>query len=81
MHLQRLLLAGGFGGGLLLVLFGWRYLAKVRRGRCGEVFGLGKPALVFVILVMADVHDKASRGFNMSRIKGKDTKPEMLVRR
>jgi DNA mismatch endonuclease (patch repair protein) len=30
---------------------------------------------------MADVHDKATRSFNMSRIKGKDTKPEMLVRR
>jgi len=30
---------------------------------------------------MADVHDKVTRSFNMSRIKGKDTKPEMLVRR
>jgi DNA mismatch endonuclease (patch repair protein) len=30
---------------------------------------------------MADVHDKATRSYNMSRIKGKDTKPEMLVRR
>lgn len=30
---------------------------------------------------MADVHDKATRSFNMSRIKGKDTKPEMLVRK
>lgn len=30
---------------------------------------------------MADVHDKATRSFNMSRIKGKNTKPEMLVRR
>ncbi|WP_366090434.1 hypothetical protein [Segetibacter sp.] len=29
---------------------------------------------------MSDVHDKATRSFNMSRIKGKDTKPEMLVR-
>ncbi len=29
---------------------------------------------------MADVHNKATRSFNMSRIKGKDTKPEMLVR-
>jgi DNA mismatch endonuclease (patch repair protein) len=26
---------------------------------------------------MADVHDKATRSYNMSRIKGKDTKPEM----
>ena len=30
---------------------------------------------------MADVHTKAIRSYNMSRIKGKDTKPEMLVRR
>ncbi len=30
---------------------------------------------------MADVHNKATRSFNMSRIKGKNTKPEMLVRR
>ena len=30
---------------------------------------------------MADVHNKATRSFNMSRIKGKDTKPEMLVRK
>ena len=30
---------------------------------------------------MADVHDKKTRSYNMSRIKGKDTKPELLVRR
>jgi len=30
---------------------------------------------------MADVHTKEQRSYNMSRIKGKDTKPEMLVRR
>ena len=30
---------------------------------------------------MADVHNKEIRSYNMSRIKGKDTKPEMLVRR
>jgi DNA mismatch endonuclease (patch repair protein) len=30
---------------------------------------------------MADVHDKATRSYNMSRIKNKDTKPEMLVRK
>ena len=28
-----------------------------------------------------DVHNKQTRSYNMSRIKGKDTKPEMLVRR
>jgi len=28
-----------------------------------------------------DVHDKKTRSLNMSRIKGKDTKPEILVRR
>lgn len=30
---------------------------------------------------MTDVHDKATRSYNMSRIKGKDTKPEILVRK
>jgi DNA mismatch endonuclease (patch repair protein) len=30
---------------------------------------------------MADVHDKQTRSFNMSRIRAKDTRPEMLVRR
>ncbi len=30
---------------------------------------------------MTDVHNKATRSFNMSRIKGKNTKPEMLVRK
>jgi len=30
---------------------------------------------------MADVHDKATRSYNMSRIKVKNTKPEMLVRK
>ena len=28
-----------------------------------------------------DVHDKKTRSYNMSRIKGKDTKPELLVRK
>lgn len=30
---------------------------------------------------MADVHNTATRRYNMSRIKGKDTKPEMVVRK
>ena len=30
---------------------------------------------------MADVHSKEQRSYNMSRIKGKNTKPEMLVRK
>lgn len=30
---------------------------------------------------MTDVHSKRVRSYNMSHIKGKDTKPEMLVRR
>jgi DNA mismatch endonuclease (patch repair protein) len=29
---------------------------------------------------MADVHNTSTRSYNMSRIRGKDTKPEMLVR-
>ncbi len=30
---------------------------------------------------MADVHNKATRSYNMSQIKGKDTKPELIVRK
>ncbi|MFA6128242.1 MAG: very short patch repair endonuclease [Bacteroidales bacterium] len=30
---------------------------------------------------MADVHNTATRSYNMSQIKSKDTKPELLVRR
>lgn len=30
---------------------------------------------------MTDVHDKATRSYNMSRIKATDTKPEILVRK
>ena len=30
---------------------------------------------------MADVHTKEIRSYNMCRIKAKNTKPEMLVRR
>jgi DNA mismatch endonuclease (patch repair protein) len=29
---------------------------------------------------MADVHNRATRSYNMSRVKNKNTKPEMLVR-
>ena len=30
---------------------------------------------------MADVHNKETRSYNMSQIKGKNTKPELLVRK
>ncbi|ASU36531.1 very short patch repair endonuclease [Mucilaginibacter xinganensis] len=30
---------------------------------------------------MADVHSKETRSYNMSRIRSKDTRPEMLVRK
>jgi DNA mismatch endonuclease (patch repair protein) len=30
---------------------------------------------------MADVHDKETRSYNMSQIKGKNTRPEILVRK
>lgn len=30
---------------------------------------------------MTDVHDKETRSYNMSQIRAKDTKPEMLVRK
>ena len=31
--------------------------------------------------IMADVHEPRVRSYNMSRIKGKDTRPEMIVRK
>jgi DNA mismatch endonuclease (patch repair protein) len=30
---------------------------------------------------MTDVHDKVTRSYNMSQIKGKNTKPEIMVRK
>lgn len=33
------------------------------------------------IFYMTDVHSPETRSYNMSRIKGKDTKPEMIVRK
>ncbi len=30
---------------------------------------------------MADVHSKATRSYNMSRIRAKDTQPELTVRK
>jgi len=36
---------------------------------------------VTYICIMADVHDKKTRSYNMSRIRSKDTKPEILVRK
>ena len=32
-------------------------------------------------IIMTDVHSKEVRSYNMSRIKGKNTKPEILVRK
>jgi len=34
-----------------------------------------------LLFLMGDVHSKEVRSFNMSRIRGKNTKPEMLVRK
>ena len=40
------------------------------------------PRLIFSKpYLMTDVHNKATRSFNMSQIKWKDTKPEILVRK
>ena len=33
------------------------------------------------LYTMADVHTKETRSYNMSRIKSKNTKPEMLLRK
>jgi DNA mismatch endonuclease (patch repair protein) len=37
--------------------------------------------VVCTFTFMADVHSKETRSYNMSRIRSKDTKPEMLVRK
>lgn len=34
----------------------------------------------YILYDMSDVHDERTRSYNMSQIKGKNTKPEMLVR-
>ncbi len=36
---------------------------------------------VSIFVIMADVHSKETRSYNMSRIKSKDTKPEIIVRK
>jgi hypothetical protein len=48
---------------------------------CGEqTILLILPAITNLPLrTMADVHNKKTRSFNMSQIKGKDTKPERIM--
>ena len=35
----------------------------------------------YYLCIMTDVHNRETRSYNMSRIKGKNTKPEILVRK
>jgi hypothetical protein len=42
---------------------------------------LGRESKCSQLYLMPDVHSKEIRSYNMSRIKGKNTKPEMLVRK
>lgn len=37
--------------------------------------------MVYYLYVMSDIHDKETRSYNMSRIKGKNTLPEISVRK
>lgn len=37
--------------------------------------------MIFIITQMADVHTPEIRSYNMSRIRNKDTKPELIVRK
>jgi DNA mismatch endonuclease (patch repair protein) len=39
------------------------------------------PESILTLFKMADVHSKETRSYNMSRIKSKDTKPELTVRK
>jgi hypothetical protein len=41
-------------------------------------FAFSKNEGSYICILMADVHTKEQRSFNMSRIKARDTKPEML---
>lgn len=50
-------------------------------GDCGDVGMIVSIVFGFTSYQMADVHSKETRSYNMSRIQGKDTKPEMIVRR
>lgn len=49
---------------------------------CFRIVGkfIGRQLIMLYFYTM-DVHDKHTRSYNMSRIKGKNTKPEMLVRK
>jgi len=43
---------------------------------------IGNPEFFsYYLHIMPDVHDKKTRSYNMSQIKAKNTKPEMLVRK
>ena len=46
-----------------------------------KVFFLINSNLKLIKAALADVHEPAIRSYNMSQIKGKDTKPEILVRK
>jgi len=46
-----------------------------------ELDEFGIYLVIIYLCIVADVHDKATRSYNMSRIRGKDTKPEMIVRK
>ncbi len=47
----------------------------------GIIHFSGNRKKILNLFAMSDVHDKQTRSFNMSRIKGKNTRPEMLVLR
>lgn len=52
--------------------------------RTGDSFAAKRVKIfpcVAYLCIMTDVHDKKTRSYNMSQIKGKNTKPEMLVRK
>lgn len=60
---------------------GWKIIVKKKLWViCTSIRYLCKTCIA-ATLPMTDVHDKATRSYNMSRIKGKDTKPEILVRK
>lgn len=64
-----------FWGGLRICLFA--ILGRALKTR-DDFFGIGKE---LTNITSMDVHDKATRSCNMSKIKSRDTRPEIMLRK
>jgi len=59
------------------------YLSKIQQGNFYQLFLPKYKNCVYFCYIckMGDVHSKTVRSYNMSRIRSKDTQPELLIRR